>query len=105
VALTLVGDSHLTDVSSRWPTTKLPARLATVGFAVEVHAEGGLTSGAALAQYPTLDGDAVLCSLGTNDMAAWKRVETGNFQRNYRELVRRAAGRPFLGLTPPLDHG
>ena len=96
----LVGDSHLTDTSSR-QVTKLGPRLRAAGFNVTTLARGGLDTRQALVQTPPRDADWIVYSLGTNDAAPWKQVRRNEFELNYTRLLASAAGRAQLVLGPP----
>lgn len=96
----LLGDSHLTGTSSRWPTTKLPPRLRADGHGVTELAVGGLDSRAALERYTAVPEGTVVVSLGTNDAAPWKQVPLDEFEANYARLLGRI-DRPGVLVLPP----
>ena len=101
----LVGDSHLTDSSSR-PVTKLGPRLRSTGFDVVNLARGGLDTRQALLDSPPSDVDWIVYCFGTNDAAPWKQVPAFEYERNYETLLASGAGTSQLVLGPPpvVDH-
>ena len=96
----LVGDSHLTDASSR-PVTKLGPRLRSMNFEVVTLARGGLDTRQAVRHAAPDDVDWIVYSFGTNDAAPWKQVPPDEYERNYATLLTAGAGAAQLVLGPP----
>jgi lysophospholipase L1-like esterase len=97
----LVGDSHLTDTSTR-AVTKLGPRLRLLGLRVVTHARDGMNSrDALLLPPPAPDCDWIVYCLGTNDAAPWNQVPPEEFAANYDRLLRVPPGPRKLVLGPP----
>ena len=99
--IALVGDSHLTDTSSR-SVLKLGPRLRRCGWDVTTYAAGGRTTRAALNEpAPQRQYDWTIYCFGSNDAATWKVVPLAEFSRNLEALVLRCpGGRVILGPPP-----
>ncbi len=101
--LLLVGDSHLTDTSTR-EVWNLGPRMRACGWDVTTCAVGGLTTRAAL-ELAEPDGfyDWSVFCFGSNDAAPWKGVPLPEFADNLTQLVMRASGRRVLLGPPPVS--
>ena len=100
----LVGDSQLTDTSSRG-TTKLGPRLRRRGHEVETLAVGGLDTRTALKyDHVSAPADWTIFCFGANDAAPWKQVPLAEFATNYEALVLRATSRQTLVFGPGPVH-
>lgn len=107
VRVALVGDSQLTDTSSR-DVTKLGPRLRRRRHEVETLAVDGMNTRDAVA-IATDVGDAewtVYC-FGANDAAPWKQVPPEEFAANYEMLLHRGNGarQLVLGPAPVVESG
>ena len=104
VRVVLVGDSQLTDTSSRG-TTKLGPRLRRRGHEVETLAVGGLdTRTALICARVAAPAEWTIFCFGANDAAPWKQVPLAEFAANDEALVRRATSRQTLVLGPSPVH-
>lgn len=101
VRVALIGDSHLTDTSSRG-VTKLGPRLRRHGHPVQTLAIGGMDTRRAveLLGSPT-DAEWIVYCFGCNDAAPWKRVPHDEFADNYARLLCRSGDVSQLVLGPP----
>jgi lysophospholipase L1-like esterase len=102
-AIALVGDSHLTDTSTR-KVWKLGPRLRAAGWDVTTCAVGGLTTRAALdAPPPPGVYDWAVYCFGTNDAAPWKAVPLPEFSDNFHRLIGRTQAKPVVLGPPPVS--
>ncbi len=105
--IALIGDSQLTDTSSRG-VTKLGPRLRRRGHEVETLALGGLNTRQAVAVASDVGHvEWTVYCLGANDAAPWKRVPLKEFGMNYQTLLLRSTGarQLVLGPAPVIETG
>lgn len=107
VRVALVGDSQLTDTSSR-DVIKLGPRLRRRRYEVETLAVGGMNTRDAVAVAADVgDAEWTVYCFGANDAAPWKRVPREEFAANYELLLRSGNGgrQLVLGPAPVVESG
>lgn len=100
--LILVGDSHL----ARFDLGRLERLASALGGRVLVHnhAVGGANSVDLVQRAPVeaaTRGALFVVSVGTNDLAPWKRVPLTEFSANAGRLLEALGGRRSVVLLPP----
>lgn len=107
VRVALVGDSQLTDTSSR-DVIKLGPRLRRRRHEVETLAVEGMNTRDAVAIAADVgNAEWTVYCFGANDAAPWKRVPPEEFAANYQMLLSRGNGgrQLVLGPAPVVESG